>query len=114
MMNSEHLAQQGANRTWKQFCLLLKIENLKVVLAVLATLELKEDALLKGSKALGADKAPCVKQISVRVDRLPVLVESLLAVRAVASRGVRCLFFLTMQCFPILNNAIFCSMFFNF
>ena len=86
MMNSEHLAQQGANRTWKQFFLLLKIENLKVVLAVLATLKLKEDALLKGSKALGADKAACVKQISVRVDRLPVLVESLLAVRAVARR----------------------------
>ena len=27
-------------------------------------------------------------------------------------RGVRCLFFLTMQCFPILNNPIFRTMFF--
>ena len=29
-------------------------------------------------------------------------------------RGGRFLFFLTMRCFPILNDAIFCSMFFNF
>ena len=32
----------------------------------------------------------------------------------VVTRGGRCLFFLTMRCFPILNDAIFCSMFFNF
>ena len=38
----------------------LKIQNLEVMLAVLAPLKLKEDPVLKGSKALGADKAPGV------------------------------------------------------
>ena len=86
-MNSEHLAQHGAKRTWKQFEIYFsKIPNLKVMLAVLATLKLKEDAIFEGSKALGADKAPAVEKISVRVDRLPVFVESLLAVAAIAWR----------------------------
>ena len=102
-MNSEHLAQQGANRTCNRFCSCFsKSRNLEVVLAVLAPLKLKEDPLLEGSKALGADeapeivcladnlkrknKAPGMEKVSIRVDRLPIFVESLLAVVAIARR----------------------------
>ena len=56
------------------------------MLAVLATLKLKEDPVLEGSKALGAYKASAVEKVSVRVDRLPIFVESLLAVAAIAWR----------------------------
>ena len=59
------------------------------MLAVLATLKFKEDPILKGSKALGADKAPGVEKVSIRVDRLSILVESLFAVVAVAWRVPR-------------------------
>jgi len=64
-------------------------QNLEVMLAVLAPLKLKEDAVLEGSKALGTDEAPCVEKVSVRVDRLPIFVESLFAVVAVARRVSR-------------------------
>ena len=75
------------------------------MLAVLAPLKLKEDAVLEGSKALGtdeapgvsgladnlknADEAPGVEKVSVRVDSLPIFVESLLAVVAIARRVPR-------------------------
>ena len=64
-MNSEHLAQQGAKRTCNIFCSgFTKSRNLEVVLAVLAPLKLKEDPLLEGSKALGADEAPGVSGLA--------------------------------------------------
>ena len=59
------------------------------MLAVLATLKFKEDPILKGSKALGADKAPGVEKVSIRVDRLPGFLESLLAMVAIAWRVPR-------------------------
>ena len=69
--------------------ILPKIPNLEVMLAVLATLKFKEDAIHKGSKALGADKAPGVEKVSIRVDRLPIFFESLLAMVAIAWRVPR-------------------------
>ena len=69
--------------------ILSKFPNLEVMLAVLATLKFKEDPILEGSKALGADKAPGVEKVSIRVDRLPIFFESLLAMVAIAWRVPR-------------------------
>ena len=41
------------------------------------------------------------------------ILENCIFIRCCVGVGDAC-FFLTMRCFPILNDAIFCSMFFNF